>query len=102
MQRRMASEQNGRGLATSPSLSEMCKVCHSVKAEIPISNDDGEELEICEACDKRLFGTDLTEEQDIILEALADYRAWWCDDDEIDREKRKQIDRAVEVMKNIK
>ena len=41
------------------------------------------------------------ESLDIILEALADYRCWWRDEDDIDKEKREQIDRAVHVIKNI-
>ena len=90
----------GGGLATA-SLPKKCDDCHEGSADLPIGSEDGETLEICEACDKRLFGTDLTEVEGIIIEALEDYRCWWCDEDETDKEKRQQIDRAIEVMKNL-
>ena len=94
------SEREG-GLATASFSFKKCDFCHTGKAELPISDEDGNALEICEACDKKLFEIDLTEVQGIILEALTDYRRWWCDEDETDKEKKQQIDRAIEVMKNL-
>lgn len=94
------SEREG-GLATA-SLPKVCHFCHEGKAEIPISDEEGNEFEICESCDDKLFGfKQIDDVRDIILEALADYRCWWDGDDETDKEKREQVDRAIEVMNSL-
>lgn len=92
------SEHEG-GLATASSSVKACELCQKGKAEIPISDNEGVSLEICEGCDKRMFEIDLAEVEGIILEALADYQRWWEGDDEPDKEKREQIERAIEAVK---
>ncbi len=41
------------------------------------------------------------ESRGMILIALADYRCWWTDEEEIDKEKREQIDKAIAVINDI-
>lgn len=41
------------------------------------------------------------ENQEIVFEALNDYRRWFDADDLDDKEKREEIDKAIEEIRNM-